>query len=236
MQQQLNVVVEQLAQQQQLIAEQQAQFGQLQQQLLAALTRATQAETERTQALNLSAAAQQAAATAVTAAAAATPFSQPALVDTKALGQPPRLKRRDTLPNWPEWKHKVFTFVNAHFKRNGKRVVEAMRWAEQQRKQLLEENLYSDERVLAWSAVFSDERNSPTYFIQDASETFSALYTLLTAFTEDQAHKLVRNAGDGEGLEAWRKLSQEFDPITNMIRQNMLGLMQDPPRVEDVKF
>ena len=139
------------------------------------------------------------------------------------------------LPNWPEWKHKVFTFVNAHFRQNGKRVVEAMRWAGHQRKQLLEENLYSDERVLAWSSVFSDEDHSPTYFIKDASEVFSALYTLLTAFTEDQAHKLVRNAGDGEGLEAWRKLSQEFDPITNMRRQTILSLVQDPPRVEDVK-
>ena len=59
--------------------------------------------------------------------------------------------------------------------------------------------------------------------------------SLLTAVTEDQAHKLVRNAGDGEGLEAWRKLNQESDPITNMRRQNILSLVQDPPRVEDVK-
>ena len=164
LQQQLELLTERLAQQQQLIAEQQTQFGQLQQQLLAALARATQAEAERTQALNLSAAAQQAAATAATAAAAATPLSnsQPTLVDTNVLGQPPRLKRRDALPHRPEWKHKVFTFVNAHFKQNGKRVVDAMRWAEQQKKQLLEENLYSDERVLAWSSVFSDQHQSPT--------------------------------------------------------------------------
>ena len=139
------------------------------------------------------------------------------------------------LPNWPEWKHKVSTFVNAHFRQNGKRVVEAMRWAGHQRKQLLEENLYSDERVLAGSSVFSDEDHSPTYFIKDASEVFSALYTLLTAFTEDQAHKLVGDAGDGEELEAWRKLSQELAPITNMRRQTILSLVQDPPRVEDVK-
>ena len=76
LQQQLNIVAQQVQQQQQLMSEQQAQFGQLQQQLLAALARATQAETERTQALNLSAAAQQAAATAVTAAAAAILFIQ----------------------------------------------------------------------------------------------------------------------------------------------------------------
>ena len=169
--QQLSAVTQQLAQQAQQIVEQRQQFAELQQQLLAALTRATQAETERTQALSLSTAAQQAAATAVTAAAAASLItnSQPTLVDTKALGQPPRLKRRDTLPNWPEWKHKVFTFVNAHFRQNGKRVVEAMRWAEQQRKPLCEENLFSDERVLAWGTMFSDETHSPAYLIKDAS-------------------------------------------------------------------
>ena len=166
--QQLSQLTQTVTEQQQQIAQQAAQFTELQQQLVAALTRATQAETERTQALNLSAAAQQAAATAATVAAAATPLtnSQPTLVDTKALGQPPKLRRRDSLPNWPEWKHKVFTFVNAYFKQNGKRVVEAMRWAEQQRKQLFEENLYSDERVLAWSSIFGDEVHSPTYFIK----------------------------------------------------------------------
>ena len=209
--QHLNTLTEQLAQQQQQVVKQQTQFAELQQQLVAALARAAQAETERTQALNLAAAAQEAAAraaTAATAAAAAPSIDAQTLVYTKALGQPPKLRRRDSLPSWPEWKHTMFTYMNAHIRKKGKKVVEAMRWAEQQRKQLLEENLYSDERVLAWSSIFSDQHQSPTYFIQDASEVFSALYTLLTSFTEDQAHKLVRNAGGGEGLEAWRKFSQ----------------------------
>ena len=35
--------------------------------------------------------------------------------------------------------------------------------------------------------------------------------------------------------ESILKLSQEFDPITNMRRQIILSLVQDPPRVEDVK-
>lgn len=139
------------------------------------------------------------------------------------------------MPYWAEWKHKVLTFVNAHFKQNGKGVVEAMCWAEQQRKQLLMDNLYSDEGVLAWSSVFRNRIHSPTYFIQDAQEVFSTLYALLKAFTEDQAHKLVRNSGDGDGLEARRKLSQEFDPVTNTRRQTVLSLVQDLPRVEDVK-
>merc|ERR1712024_244842 len=92
-----------------------------------------------------------------------------------------------------------------------------------------------DSRVIGWSEEFSQENRKPESYIPNARDIFAALYTLLTAFSEDQAHKLVRNAGDGEGLEAWRKLSQEFDPITNMRRQTILSLVQDPPRVEDVK-
>ena len=104
--QQLEQLTQQVALQQQQIIDQLTRFGELQQQLTAALARAAQAEAERTQALNLAATAQQAAATATTAAAAATPLlNQPTLVDTKALGQPPRLRRRDTLPKLLECKY-----------------------------------------------------------------------------------------------------------------------------------
>ena len=128
--------------------------------------------------------------------------------------QPPPHSRQQchSLQIWPEWKHRVFIHVNAHFKKHGKKVVEAMRRAEQQWRQIWEENLYSDERVLSWSSVFSDRVHSPTYFIQDARELFSALYTVLTSFTKDQAHKLARHAGDSEGLEEW--LTEETLPRT----------------------
>ena len=125
----------------QQVAQHQQQFAELQQQLTTALARAQQAETERTQALQLAAAAQQAAALAQQAATTAPLLNQP-LLDTKALGQPPKLKRRDALPNWAEWKHKVFTNANAHFKSNGNKVLEAMRWAElQRRKASIETNV-----------------------------------------------------------------------------------------------
>ena len=157
----------------------QQQLVQLQQQLFAALARAERAETERTQALNLAAAAaQQAAASAQQAATAATadPLANRPLVDNKNLGQPPKLKRRDLLPNWSEWKHKPFVFVGAHFKQQGKRVVEAMRWAETQRKQIEYENTMMDSRVIGWSYEFSEEIQTPDRFIQHAQEGFAALF------------------------------------------------------------
>ena len=87
----------QLAQQpgqlQSQFTQQQEQSTQLQLQLTAALARAQPAETERTQALNLATAAQQAVALAQQAATADS-TNRP-LIDTKALEQPPKLKRRD---------------------------------------------------------------------------------------------------------------------------------------------
>ena len=80
--------------------------------------------------------------------------------------------------------------------------------------------------------MFNDEQNQPSTFVKDAQETSAAVYTLLTAFTEDQARKLVRNAGDGLRFEAWRKLSNELDPVTNMRRRTILASVQDPPRCE----
>ena len=133
---------------------------QLQTQLLAALARAERAETERTQALNSATAAQQAVALA-RQAATADPLTTRPLVDTKALGQPPKLKRRDLLPNWPEWKHKVLVFVSAHFKQHVKRVVEAVIWAELQRKQIDYDNELMDSRVVGSSYEFSQEQQQP---------------------------------------------------------------------------
>lgn len=90
------------------------------------------------------------------------PLTQPIdPVDTKAPGQAPKLKRKDTLPTWPERKHNVSTMVNAHFKQNGKNVQEAMRSVDQQRQQILEVELYSDDRALAWSSAFNYEEHSP---------------------------------------------------------------------------
>ena len=86
--QQVNQLSQQLSQYQQ-------QFTELQQQLTAALASAQKAGTERTQALQLAAAAQQSAALAQQAVAAGTSSSNQPFLDTKALGQPPKLKRRD---------------------------------------------------------------------------------------------------------------------------------------------
>ena len=51
-----------------------------------------------------------------------------------------------------------------------------------------------------------------------------------------EADKVVRNAGS-DGIEAWRRLMNEFDPTSAMRRVVILGMVQNPPkcqRVEDL--
>ena len=64
----------------------------------------------------------------------------------------------------------------AHFKKYGKRMVDAMRWAETQKKQIVEENIFADERMVAWSSEFNDQQGNAAAFIENASESFAALY------------------------------------------------------------
>ena len=65
----------------------------------------------------------------------------------------------------------------------------------------------------------------------------TGLGTYLTAFTTGDANKVVRNWGSGNGLEAWRRLATEYDPMSSMRRVVILGQVQNPPkcdRIEDL--
>ena len=88
----MEALQQQVIQISQQFIQQQQQFNELQQQLTAAIARAQQAETERTQALQLAAAAQLALALAQQAInqLTTTPLTNQPLLDTKALGQAPK--------------------------------------------------------------------------------------------------------------------------------------------------
>ena len=46
---------------------------------------------------------------------------------------------------------------------------------------------------------------------------------------------LVRNSGEGNGLEAWRRLHSEYDPTSSLRRVAILQQIQSPPRCERVE-
>ena len=50
----------------------------------------------------------------------------------------------------------------------------------------------------------------------------------LVSFTTDAANRIARNAGEGNGLEAWRRLRSEYDPTSSMRRVAILQQVQKP--------
>ena len=60
------------------------------------------------------------------------------------------------------------------------------------------------------------------------------LYAYIVSFTTDAANRIFWNAGEGNGLEAWRRLHGEYDPTSSMRRAAMLRQVQNPPRCQRV--
>ena len=46
---------------------------------------------------------------------------------------------------------------------------------------------------------------------------------------------MVRNSGTDNGLEAWRRLAAEYDPMSSMRRVTILGQIHNPPKCEKVE-
>ena len=59
----------------------------------------------------------------------------------------------------------------------------------------------------------------------------STLYLL----TIDAPNRIVRHSGEGNGLEAWRRLLSEYDPTSSMRRAAILQQVQNPPRCQRVE-
>ena len=60
------------------------------------------------------------------------------------------------------------------------------------------------------------------------------LMAYLVSFTTGEANKVVRNAGS-DGVEAWRRLLNEFDPTSAMRRVVILGMVHNPPKCQKIE-
>ena len=58
----------------------------------------------------------------------------------------------------------------------------------------------------------------------------------LTSCTSGDANRLVRNSGDSQGLEAWRRLHNEYDPTSSMGRVTILGTCRMQTRSTELKI
>ena len=85
-----------------------------------------------------------------------------------------------------------------------------------------------------WIDVFgigADEENQI-----DGSHVFvGKFYAYLVSFTTDASNRIVRNAGEGNGLEAWKRPHSEYDPTSSMRRVAILQQVQNPPRCQRVE-
>ena len=58
------------------------------------------------------------------------------------------------------------------------------------------------------------------------------LYTLLSSLCEGDALKMIMNVGSKVGLEAWKKLSHFYDPMTIGRRRNRLKHILNPSQAK----
>ena len=150
----------------------------------------------------------------------------------EGIGQP-FLWKGSADQDFAEWSHKVCTFMLARF---GDDVVTALTWAAQQRKIVAKTCVASQRnRLVPWITVFREQAGEDE--IENIDDFVGKLYAYLVSFSTDAANRIVRNSGEGNGLEAWRRLNSEYDPTSSMRRVAILQQVQNPPRcqrVEDV--
>ena len=228
--QQAQQAIDQNAAAQAVIAQQQQQAAQMLAQMDARMEEQRKAQTDLLARLQL---AEQERADALTiAAAAAASFggaggngSGGDMVDSKGVGQPGKLATKKD--DYAEWGHKFTNFVKV---KCGAEIEEVLKWAAQQKLAITRDR--TGPREISYMAEFGPQGRRPVKNVDRMNEVLS-IYA--TSFTTGVAGKIVRNSGNNAGIEAWRRLSNEFDPMSATRRVHLLGLVQTPPRCAKVE-
>ena len=153
-----------------------------------------------------------------------------AMIDTKEIGQPFTL-RGTSEQDFGEWTHKVLTFMLARF---GDDILTALTWAARQQRIVVKTCVVSQRnRMISWITVFGDQAGEDE--IENIDDFVGKLYAYLVSFTTDAPDRFVRHSGGGNGLEAWRRLHSEYDPIFSTRRAAILQQVQIPPRCQRVE-
>lgn len=226
MQQQIDVQAQAQQQSNQQLQEALSMLNTLSAQLGEATARAQTAEQERRDALRLAAA----SIGNVEGFGTGGP-----LVDSKGVGQPFKYHGGSD-QDFSEWSHKVTTYLKAKF---GSDVERVLKWSVQQRRSIVEclpgrQTQSADGRQVAYSPLFGEEADDLDR-VPNLRQIATGIYTYLIAFTTGDSNKIVRNAGSDAGFEAWRRLHNEYDPTSAMRRVTILGLVQNPPKVEKIE-
>ena len=146
-------------------------------------------------------------------AATQKPEKKLTLVDNRGLAKP---SNYDGSGDFMQWKIRLEAFVtsvHADFEM-------AMAWAEDE----------TDPISNAAIAAEFGSTNPAQETIEDIDAKDAQLYAVLQTLCEKEAFTLVRSAGKGHGLEAWRRLCKRFDPSTGGRRRALLKGVLSPNR------
>ena len=153
-----------------------------------------------------------------------------AIIDTKGIGHPFTLKGISD-QDFGEWTHKVRTLMLARF---GDEILTGLTWAARQRRIVVKTCVASQRnRIRYWITVFGEQAGEDE--IENIGDFVGKFYAYLVSFTTDAANRTVRNSGEGNGLEAWRRLHSEYDPTSSMRRVAILQQIQNTPRCQRVE-
>ena len=94
----------------------------------------------------------------------------------------------------------------------------------------LEDMLHNAHRV----HVYHSQREGLSVGLSSSS-VFGKLYAYLVSFTTEAPNRIVPNAGEGNGFEAWRRLHGENDPMSSVRRVAVLQQVQNSPRFQRVE-
>ena len=140
------------------------------------------------------------------------------LVDNRGLAKPSNF---DGNSDFLQWKIRLESFVESVHGDFG----QAMAWAED------ETDPISNASMKAEFGETTPEQET----IPDLESKDAQLYAVLQTLCEKEAFTLVRSAGKGKGLEAWRRLCKRFDPSTGGRRRALLRSVLNPNRCNKVE-
>ena len=114
--------------------------------------------------------------------------------------------------------------------RLGDQILRALTWAARQRR-IVTKACGPSQRgsFVPWIDVLGEGADEEDQ-IDGIDDFVGKLHAYLVSFTTDAPNQIVRNAGAGNGLEAWRRLHSEYDITSSMRRVAILQQVQNPPR------
>ena len=136
------------------------------------------------------------------------------VIDVKAVGKPERFagNKQKLQQAWPNWSFTFSTWL-------------ASQWAHGT--EILEWAMYQGSTTITQDVVKDRLRSHPHW--EGIVELNAQLFVALVSLTEDDAKTIVKNSEKASGLDAWRRLWNEYDPNNPVANFRMLRKITHPP-------